>query len=96
MDNDNILNFLQRNHPGASQYPQYRMDNTRLFEDTDSKDEGLDVIDSLPNYKKQPLRQRGVGSETVKEETVQCPKCGMSFPSSKHADLLEHIDLCCE
>ena len=29
-------------------------------------------------------------------DILKCPKCDKEFTSDKHADLLEHIEICCE
>ena len=35
-------------------------------------------------------------SVTRKVDILKCPKCDKEYTSDEHADLLDHIELCCE
>lgn len=35
-------------------------------------------------------------SETGNGQMLSCPKCGQSFSADCHAQLVEHLDVCCD
>lgn len=46
-----------------------------------------------------PARSWSVNNDTrtrLSEDTLKCPKCDKEYSSDEHADLLDHIEICCE
>ncbi|KAL3862979.1 hypothetical protein ACJMK2_004835 [Sinanodonta woodiana] len=50
----------------------------------------------LLSMENSPQRSPTRETSPKSNDVLRCPKCSKEYTSDKHADLLEHIDICCE
>ena len=101
-----VLFFFSQRNLIARGIVQYEADGPEASLEEDGNDEGYDTVDTLrPKADAAPsvsgthdVESLGAPSllDSHSDDMLQCPRCKTEFPSDRHNELLEHIEVCCE
>ena len=63
---------------------------------TSNSNQGISIPQGeLRQDSKDEVKENNYGLKVDEDDTLECPKCHLTFPLSEHFELLDHINECC-